>query len=285
MSRLLKAPLYFLLSVGAYVLLVFLINLTTVAQPNNDLVVIAHRGASSVAPENTLAAAEQGITYGADMIELDIHLTKDGKIVVIHDHTVDRTTNGTGTIADMTLEEVQKLDAGSWKDPKYADQRVPTLDEFLKLVNGRATVLIEIKSNDKKLYEGIEQKTWDIVEANNAHNWVAYQSFHPKVIDNFLAIDPKCPIYLLIVGRMPLFPLYYDDAVRWGSPFKRWKGKVLGINPNTKFASKSFINKAHKNGFKVFSWTANEGKDIEKLKNNGADGVITNYPQKLTGIE
>ena len=285
MSRLLKAPLYFLLSVGAYILLVSLINLTTVAQPNNNPVVIAHRGASSVAPENTLVSAEQGIAYGADMIELDIHLTKDGEVVVIHDHLVDRTTNGTGAIADMTLAEIQKLDAGSWKDPKFSDQRIPTLDEFLKLVNGRATVLIEIKSNDKELYEGIEKKTLDIVEANNAQSWIAYQTFHPKVIDHFLALDPDCPIYLLIVGRMPLFPIYYDDAVRWGSPFKRWKSKVLGINPNTKFATKSFINKAHKNGFKVFSWTANEDEEIERLKTNGADGIITNFPQKLTGVE
>lgn len=285
MSRLLKAPLFFILSVGAYIVLVALVNLNTVAQPNNNLTVIAHRGASSVAPENTLASAEQGITYGADMIELDVHLTKDGEVVVIHDHELERTTNGTGVIAEKTLKELKTLDAGSWKDPKFSTEKIPTLDEFLKLVNGRAIVLIEIKSNGKKLYEGIEQKIWDIVDANNAHEWIQYQSFHPKVINNFLAIDAKCPIYLLIVGRMPLLPFYYDDAIRWGSPFKKWKGKVLGINPNVGFASKAFINKAHKHGFKVFSWTANDDKDIEKLKKNGADGIITNYPQKLTGIE
>lgn len=264
-----------------YTLLSFLINFTIVAQPNNKPVVIAHRGASGTAPENTIAAFKLGVERGADQIELDIHLSKDGEVIVIHDAEVDRTTNGTGKVADLTLTELKKLDAGSWKDTQYANEPVPTLDEALKAINGKAKVLIEFKSGDE-IYSGMEQKVVDIVRQNNAEDWVVYQSFHPDVINELNRLEVKSPIYLLIVGRLPLFPVYYDDKVRFGNPFKRWKGKVKGINPNQRFATKRYIKHAHKHGFEVFVWTVNEDEDIIKITERGADGIITNYPEKLT---
>ncbi len=267
-----------------YLLLCFIVNSTIVAQPNQHPVVIAHRGASGTAPENTLAAFEKGVAFGAHQIELDVHLSKDGEVIVIHDATVDRTTNGTGKVEELTLAELKKLDAGSWKDPAFANEKLPTLDEALKQVNGRAKVLIEFKHGDK-LYEGIEQKVIDIVRQNQAESWIVYQSFHPKVIDKLTTLQTQVPVYLLIVGRMPLLPFYYDDAIRFGSPFSRWKGKVKGINPNERFATSAFINKAHKNGFEVFVWTVNKTEDMDKLKARGVDGLITNYPEKLTSHE
>jgi glycerophosphoryl diester phosphodiesterase len=98
--------------------------------------VIAHRGFSGVAPENTLVAIRRGIEIGADMAEIDVTLSKDGYVVVIHDETLDRTTNGTGPVSDATLEELQRLDAGSWFAPEFAGEKIPTLGEVLDLVRG-----------------------------------------------------------------------------------------------------------------------------------------------------
>lgn len=277
--RLILLPLFALIL--GYLLLCFIVNSTIVAQPNSNPIVIAHRGASGTAPENTLAAFELGIQYKADQLELDVHLSKDGEVIVIHDATVDRTTNGTGKVEELTLADLKKLDAGSWKDNQYTNEPIPTLDEVLKLVKGRSTVLIEFKRGDK-LYDGVEQKVIDIVQQNQAESWVVYQSFHPKVVEKLISLQTASPTYLLIVGRMPLLPFYYDDAIRFGSPFSRWKGKVKGINPNERFASKAFINKAHKNGLEVFVWTVNKTEDMNELKARGVDGLITNYPEKLT---
>ena len=116
--------------------------------------VIAHRGASGVAPENTMASFEQAVKFGADMIELDVHGSKDGNLIVIHDSSTARTARGNpqGAVADLTLGELKKLDAGAWKGAGFVGERIPTLDEVLAAFKGRAMILIELKAR------GIEQK-------------------------------------------------------------------------------------------------------------------------------
>ena len=111
-----------------------------------DRVVAAHRGASRYAPENTLSACEKAMSMGAMAIELDVHLTSDGQLVVIHDARVDRTTSGTGGVAELSAVEVAALDAGSWRSPEFAGERVPTLEQVLRLTAGRARLNIEIKA-------------------------------------------------------------------------------------------------------------------------------------------
>lgn len=264
---------------------VYAVNKTVVNQPNQKPVVIAHRGASGVAPENTLAAFSKAIDFGADVIELDVHLSQDGEVIVIHDHTVDRTTGGTGHIEHLTLAEIKKLDAGSWFGEAFAGEPVPTLREALELIDGRATVLIEIKWPEKGLYVGIEKKIVKLVQEMNAGAWCEYQSFNTRVVENLLKMDSTLPVYKLIVGKLPLLPLYYDDGFRVGNPIKKWKGRVLGVNPNRKFANARFIKKAHEAGLVVYSWTVNKDEHLNELKERGIDGIISNYPQKLTGKE
>lgn len=112
---------------------------------------IAHRGASDKAPENTLVAFERALEQGADALECDVHLSADGEVIVIHDETVDRTTDGHGPVAEMTVAELQRLDAGSWKDRRFAGQRIPTLSEVSELARGRAQLFIELKGASPEL--------------------------------------------------------------------------------------------------------------------------------------
>ncbi|MGC8875140.1 MAG: glycerophosphodiester phosphodiesterase [Chloroflexia bacterium] len=112
---------------------------------------IAHRGASDKAPENTLVAFERALELGADALECDVHLSADGEVMVIHDETVDRTTDGHGTVSGMTLAELQQLDAGSWKDRRFAGQRIPTLAEVTELVRGRAQLFVELRGTSPEL--------------------------------------------------------------------------------------------------------------------------------------
>lgn len=240
--------------------------------------IIAHRGASGSAPENTLSSFKKALEIGVDYVELDIHLSKDGEVMVIHDATLDRTTNGTGAVQDKTLAELQQLDAGSWYGDAFKNEPLPTLRQVMELVNGRTKILIEIKSPSKGLYAGIEQKTLDLIKEYNAYSWCEMQSFHPEVVENWLAIDTQVTVYQLIVGAM--VGLSYDDQVRWGNGIGK-NGRVAGINPSKKFARAKYIKKLHNQGYVCFVWTVNETEDMQTLMRKGVDGIITNYPEKL----
>ena len=130
---------------------------------SDKLMIIAHRGGSKLAPENTIAAFKNAIAIGVDMIEIDVILSKDKEVVVIHDDKIDRTTNGSGIVKEMTLSEIQKYSAGSWFDEKYNDEKIPTLNQVMNLINGRVKLLIEIKGGDEE-YPGLENK---VVEIDN----------------------------------------------------------------------------------------------------------------------
>lgn len=123
--------------------------------------IIAHRGASGYAPENTIAAFDLAVKMNADMIELDVQLTKDRQIVVIHDDRVDRTTNGSGFVKDFTLEELQKLDAGSWYGPAFQGERIPTLEAVLKRYHKKIGLLIELKGHPSQV--GIEEEVGQLL--------------------------------------------------------------------------------------------------------------------------
>ncbi len=245
---------------------------------NPKPLIIAHRGASGSAPENTLSAFKKAMEIGVDYIELDIHLSKDGEVIVIHDATLDRTTTGKGPVQDKTLAELQQLDAGSWYGDAFKNEPLPTLRQVLELANGKTKVLIEIKSPTEGLYAGIEQKTLDLIKEYNAYSWCEMQSFHPEVVENWIAIDTQVTVYQLIAGAM--FGLSYDDQVRWGNSIGN-NGRVAGINPNKKFARAKYIKKLHQAGYVCFVWTVNETADMQDLMRKGVDGIITNYPERL----
>ncbi|OJJ22225.1 hypothetical protein BKI52_08050 [marine bacterium AO1-C] len=241
---------------------------------------IAHRGASGQAPENTLAAVKLAMDQKADMIEIDVFLTKDGHLVVLHDETVDRTTNGQGLIEAMTLEEARKLDAGSWFSSKYQGEKIPTLDKVMQVVKGKTQLLIEIKKSGRN----ITQKVVDLVKAHKAHKWCVVQSFDPKVAVRLREINAPLERHQLVLGNFPLFlPYHYNKKLSKGK-ITQYK-QADAINSMYLFTTKSIIDRIHRQKQKVFVWTVNQPKDMRKLLQMGVDGLITDFPIKAREVK
>lgn len=244
-------------------------------------IIIAHRGASGYAPENTIAAFEKAIELRADMIELDVHLTKDGVVVVIHDETLDRTTNKTGLVKDYNWDEIKDADAGSWKGEEFKGEKLPTLDESIKHINGRVKLLIEIKDGGD-FYPGLEKAVWEVVKANNAQSWCEVQSFSQDAVEIFHSLNTGLPLYKLVVGNIPVLPVHVDIKLKGGGVLK-YK-EYTGVNPNKKFVRKRIVKKLHARGQKIYVWTVNKEEDMKKIVEKGVDGIITNYPDRLLKV-
>lgn len=226
----------------------------------------AHRGASGYAPENTMEAFKLANQQGADGIELDIHLTKDGHLVVAHDETIDRCSNGTGRIIDKTLEELLTYDFSN-NNPKYKNLKIPTLKDVLCYVRDtRMTVNIEIKSGIV-IYEGIEEKATALVARLGMKNRVMYSSFNHLSLMQVKKIDPKIPIGLLYTEAMVdpyIYALHLKaDAVHPFYPTLMVPGTVEGCK---------------KHGIKINPWTVNDPEHMGWMYKEGVDAIITNYP-------
>jgi len=247
---------------------------------NTKALIIAHRGASGQAPENTLAAVRLALEQKADMIEIDVFLTKDGHLVVIHDETVNRTTNGQGSIEMMTLAEAQKLDAGSWFSRQYQGEKIPTLNEVLQAVQGKAQLLIEIKKSGRN----IAQKVNDLVKTYKANKWCVVQSFDPLVAKRLRELGSPLEHHQLVIGNFPLFlPYHYHKKLGKGKITQYQK--VQAINSMYLFTTKNLIDKIHQQKQRIFVWTVNRPKDMRKLLQMGVDGLITNFPAKAREVK
>ncbi len=241
--------------------------------------IIAHRGASGYAPENTLAAINLALEQQADMIEIDVFLSKDGHIVVMHDTNVNRTTNGKGKIADLSLAQLKKLDAGSWFDAQFAGERVPTLAEVLATVQGKAQLLIEIKQSGG----GIAQKVNALVAKHQAQSWCIVQSFDTQVIENLQKIKSSLRKHQLVVGNLPLFlPYHVNKKLSTGSVYQY--SHAQSVNLMYHFTTQSVIRKLHSQKQKAMVWTVNQPSDMRRLMLMGIDGIITNYPDKAKAV-
>ncbi|MDB5263030.1 MAG: hypothetical protein JWQ14_2311 [Adhaeribacter sp.] len=240
---------------------------------------IAHRGASDGAPENTLAAVKKALQSKAAVIEIDVHQTKDAEVVLMHDVSVNRTTNGHGQIAHLTLTEIKKLDAGLWFDSVYRQERVPTLAETLQLVKGRKKLLIEIKKGRDEFYPGLEDKVLAIIQEHKARDWCIIQSFYDPVLEKIWNSEYAVPTHKLIVGKVPLIPLYFDHRLRWGN-FDKYD-RAIAINANQYFTTRGFVKELHNSGFKTYPWTVDNPEAINRLLSIGADGIITNNVSTL----
>ena len=180
------------------------------AREIKDMVVVAHRGGASIGMENSLSCIEKGIRAGADMIEIDLHLTADGVVVVCHDQSIDRTTDGEGLIRELTLEQIRThhlVDA----EGNATSETIPTLEEVLDLVGDRCCLLIEIKRT-QDIYQGIEQKMLDILEAHNMIDRVVVQSFNDSVLANIHAIRTDVRLEKLLFCKLPLIPVIFDGT-------------------------------------------------------------------------
>lgn len=240
--------------------------------------VIAHRGASGHAPENTMAAFRKALEIGANYIELDVHLSADGKVVVMHDPTVNRTTNGKGKIAALTWKELSELNIKSRFQKKYPEEKIPLLEEVLELIIGRAILLIEIKADARgNPYSQIEKKIYDIIKDHHAVSWCEVQSFHDVYINNWLQLATNIPIHKLITCRIG--KTYIDHSLQIGDIWREYE-MVTGINPQRLWARSSFLKQIQKQ-HSAYVWTVNKKKSLARIAALMPDGIITNYPDRL----
>ncbi len=240
--------------------------------------IIGHRGASGLAPENTLAALTEGMKY-ANVLEIDVHLTRDGQVVVMHDASVDRTTNGTGELIDLSDDDVRRLDAGIKFGATYQGQRVPALVDVLGLVGGRVTVLIELKWPKEGVYDGLVSKVVDIIRFHGAEGWVQLQSFEPAYLEEAMRLAPEIKCNQLLYGYLNLPPVYQDRRFHFGKP--RIPDGINTVVMYYKFLNPSFIQAMHARHIGVATYTVNEPEDMRKVLNLGVDAVITDFPDRL----
>lgn len=231
--------------------------------------VIAHRGASAFAPENTLAAFDLAITLQADAIELDAQLTADGHVVVFHDLTLQRTTNGAGKLHKKTLKELKTLDAGMAFDTSYQGQRIPTLDETLASFGEKTFFNIEIK-NLTHPFNSLPEKVVQIVQNHNLKTRVLLSSFNRFALIKIHRILPTLPTGLLI--KYPQGKVWLSGVL---SPFIPHQS----VHVSVKMLTKDMINAFHKSHRKVFAYTVNDPETIKKLKSWDIDGIFTDDPR------
>ena len=249
-----------------FVLLAGIVSLTLQAQT-----ITAHRGGAFLGNENTLSCIEKGIASGADLVEIDVHKTRDGAVVVCHDETLDRTTDTKGRIEEMTLEEVRRARIVD-RDGNPTDETVPTLGEVLQLIGGRCGLLLEIKLKRDDQYPGIVPDVLALVREGGMHDRTVIQSFNDAVIEEAHRLDPTIRVEKLLVCRLP-FGLCYDVRLHRFS-FDRY-GYAAAVNPCYRLTSRGFIRQAHKAGKEVRLWTVN--KPLRRRLRE-ADGIITNDP-------
>lgn len=226
-----------------------------------------HRGASAYAPENTMEAFELAIQQGADGIETDVHLTKDGQLVIMHDEKLDRTTNYEGYIKDYDYETLKMVNANNHMSD-YAFCHIPTLEELLQLVKKTGIFLnIEIKT-DVILYEGIEKKVYDLVCLYGLEKQVIFSSFNHYSLMKLREIDPKVSIGLLYMEAL-YQPWQYAQGLKADALHPYYP--CVGLD--------DYISNVHKNHLKVHPWTVNDPKVMKYLKDEGVDAIITNDPK------
>lgn len=250
-----------------------------------DFTIIAHKGASGLAPENTMAAFQKALDLGVDQIELDVRHTKDGEIVVFHDQRLDRIARDTlgnqitGDMHEYTLAELKQLDVGSWYDSHYSDQRIPTLKEVLDFIDGKCKVLIEIKHMNHPLYHDFAKKLVEIILGEkNGEDWIILQSYEPRYLDEVHELDPLIETKALIVGEdsAPLLAFYIETRVHMGRA--KENNRMKAINPHWEALSPRRVFQMHAKGYEVHAYPVNERKDMIKMLNAGVDGIITDYP-------
>lgn len=233
--------------------------------------IFAHRGSKGNRPENTLAAFREAISLGVDGIELDVHMTSDNELVVIHDETVDRTTNGSGYIKDLSLQELKKLDAGSWFSDEYKGEKIPTLEEVFELLKDtKITLNIELK-NDVFDYDGIENKVIQEVGKFSYYQNVILSSFNHYSIKKCVDINPGIDTALLFMEAL-YEPWNYANLVG---------AKAIHVYEPVALY---YIKKEQTNRIPIRPFTVNDDEKLEFLIRNKIDAIFTDFPEKALNI-
>jgi glycerophosphoryl diester phosphodiesterase len=229
------------------------------------LMVIAHRGASSYAPENTLAAFDLALEMGVRHIELDVALTSDDHTVVIHDDKVDRTTDGCGLVTNHTLAALRELDAGSWFGPQFEGERIPTFDEVLARYKGRVHIHTEIKGKSPSL----SQRTVDLIRKHGMERHVTVTSFRSAPLEEMRVYAPEWPTGWLVRE--------VNDSIIA-------QARAIGVTqfcPRADTVTPELVQRLHAEGFVARAWGVSTEELMQRLVQAGVDGMTVNFPDKL----
>jgi len=232
---------------------------------------MAHRGASAAAPANTLAAFRKAVEMGADSIELDVHLSADGVPVVIHNFTVDETTDGKGPVSDLTLAELKRLDAGAKFGPAFAGERIPTLAEVFAAVGKRLLINIELKTRETR-NSGLVPAVLDLIAQAGLTERVMLSSFNPLALRRCSQLAPHMRLGLIYAPNQPLW-------LRQG-----WPGILF--HHHARHMPHSMVDArtmawARRRGYEVNAWTVDEPAEMERLIALDVDTITTNTPDRL----
>jgi glycerophosphoryl diester phosphodiesterase len=238
-------------------------------QPRSQPLVIAHRGSSAYAPENTLAAFQLAADQDADAIELDVDLTRDGHAIVMHDATIDRTTDGHGCVSDLTLEEIRRVDAGAWKSADFKGERVPLLEEVFEQVGRWLLINVEIKDMTL-LGNGVEAQVAALIQKHNLIDRVLISSFNPLALQRVKHIDKRLACGLLVA---PDLPIWLRKA--WLAPLIP---HLNARHPHHSQVNKAVVDQLHAQGLIVNVWTVNQAGIARAMDIAGVDGIIGDDP-------
>jgi glycerophosphoryl diester phosphodiesterase len=232
--------------------------------------VIAHRGASGHAPENTISSFERAVQLGAGFIETDLQLTRDGRFVAIHDSVVDRTTNGHGAVHDFTLAELKKLDTGRWFDRQFIGEQIPTLEEILDFARKHDVVFyLEVKYDSALgMHHALAAA---LQEAQNAARTIVI-SFDPGALASIQKLGPSIMLGLIVDEWLEgSVKLATEVGARQLCP--RWDG-----------VTKELVQAAHRADLRVATWTVNKAEEMKSAIDTGVDGIITDFPDRLRAV-
>jgi glycerophosphoryl diester phosphodiesterase len=232
--------------------------------------VVAHRGASGYAPENTYAAFNLAVKMGADMIEMDIHPTSDGKLVVIHDDKVDRTTDGHGKVSEIPYRQIKELNAAA-KFPDRDPEPVPLFSDVLSKYSGTIDIMVEVK-HGSSIYPGVEKEVVKQVSDQGATDRVEIISFDAEALKRIREESSQIKLGIVFVGNMISFADMYQ-------------GRVEALHGSWDFVSKGQINYAKQKNFYTFLWTPNTEDEISTCLSYEPDGIVSNFPDKVKRLE
>ncbi len=239
------------------------------AMASGEMLIMAHRGAMASAPMNTMAAFELALEQGADGIELDVQRSSDGHAVILHDFSVDATTDGSGPVAGKSLSELQELDAGSWFSSDYAGEGIPTLDQVFASLGDRTLFNVEIKSGREGSGK-VEERVAACVRRFSVQNRVIVSSFDPTVLLNFRLLMPRVMIGFLYDSELPAAYLI---------PLRKLSHEAR--HPRHDMVDEVYMRWARENDYYVNTWTVNEPGRAVELRRLGVNAIISNDPKMM----
>ena len=242
----------------------------------NHIKIIGHRGGGGRdLPENSLAGIAYGLEHNCDLIEIDVQQTADLVVVVNHDKTISRTTDGTGFIKNFTFDQLQQFTIEPKTGQTALNEKIPALDQVIKLINGKSKLLIEIKYGNK-YYPNIEERVLELISSNDAQNWCIIQSFSTDILRKVHSLNTKIELQKVCIGKLPFISLWISNKIEIRKIERM--DFIQGIAVHYQFINKDIIRTIHNANKQIHAWTVDNEVIVKKLAGLGVDGIITNYP-------